>query len=216
MRKMILPIVVVLLFLFIFLSESVLGGHAGVGVLNVSPEYRATRIIQTEDVVKIYLTVSDYNSWRDVYQVDLFLENHGVTIAQFRFRQYESTISYEEVDEFREIQGNGYLLPDECSVSRSSSKETVDDRCLLHVVFVFTPIPYCTRIAIFTYDRGGLFAEASIGYPVEGFARNQKVIVPFWTGSPVEVSPDLLNVVAVSVAFTATAVVVVKRREKYE
>ncbi|HIE54308.1 MAG TPA: hypothetical protein EYP90_03845, partial [Chromatiaceae bacterium] len=131
MRKMLLLMVFVLLFLFVFLSESVLGGHAGVGVLNVSPEYRATRIMQAEDVVKICLTVSDYNSWRDVYQVDLFLENHGVTIAQFRFRQYESTTSYEEIDEFNEIQGNGYLLTDKCRVSRSSSKETVDDRCLL-------------------------------------------------------------------------------------
>ncbi|HEC81303.1 MAG TPA: hypothetical protein ENI42_02595 [Thermoplasmatales archaeon] len=197
----------------VLISQPVFAGKAGVGVLNVSPEYRATRIIQSQDIIKVYLVISDYNSWRDIYRVDLLLKNKDVVMAQFRFKQYENTISYDEIDLFEETKGNGYLRPESCSVSRSSSKETVDDRCLLHVTFAFDPIPYCTKMEVIVYDRGGLFATTSIDYPAEGSTRNEKVIVPFWTGSPVEVSPDLINVIAISVAFTTTAVLVVKRRE---
>ena len=197
----------------VLFSQPVFAGKAGVGVLNVPPEYRATRIIQAENLIKVYLVISDYNSWRDIYQVDLLLKNNDAVVAQFRFKQYESTISYDEIDLFKEIRGDGYLIPESCSVSRSPSKETVDDRCLLYITFAFTPIPYCTRMEVSTYDRGGLSATTSIDYPVEGSARNEKLIVPFWTGSPVEVSPDLINVIAVSVAFTTTAVLIVKRRE---
>jgi len=204
-----------LLLTLLYFIESVDAGRAGVGVLNVSPEYRSTRIIQGEGIVKVYLTVSDYNSWRDVYQIDLFVEDRGVTRAHFRFKHYESTTQYNEINKFSEMEGNNYLLLDECSASHSSTDKTVDDRCLLNVVFAFTPVPRSTRILVITYDRGGLIADTSVEYNnTAGNFRNANYIVPFWMDSPVRIPSDLIDVISISTALTAAAVMLVRRRER--
>lgn len=208
---LILAICSTILFLTLF-PRLACAGRAGVGVINVSPKYRSIRITQGEGMVKVYLTISDYNSWRDIYQVDLWVKNRGTTTAHFRFKHYEGTNLYDEINEFYELDGDDYLLLSQCSASHSSSDESVDDKCLLNVVFAFNAVPRSTRLLVITYDRGGLWADASIEYSTAAF-RSGNLITPFWMDSPIKIPSDLLDAIAISLASTLSAIMIVRRRE---
>ena len=212
-RAIILPSIALFfsLFLLVSLSQYASAGKAGVGVLNVPPEYRSTRVVYSDGMVKIYLTVSDYNSWRDIYKVDLYLESGRSVVAHFRFKQYNNTNSYNEIDQFKEVKGNGYLFVDLCKTYHSSSRDTVDDRCLLNVIFAFSPVP-CNKLSVHTYDRSNLSAKVLIDYTIGESARSDKVIMPFWSDKPVEVSPDLVNIIALSSSSTVTVIMMFRRR----
>jgi hypothetical protein len=62
-------------------------GEAGVGVINVPPKFTLIRIVQQDDFIRVYLTLSDYNSWADIYNVSITLEDSGINRAQFLFQQ---------------------------------------------------------------------------------------------------------------------------------
>ena len=67
------------IFFFInFSSIDANAGSAGVGVLNVPPQYSMIRLVQQNNNIRIYLTISDYNSWEDIYSVSVVLEDYGV------------------------------------------------------------------------------------------------------------------------------------------
>ena len=138
MIKTVISIVILASFVStIVLSHNVQAGSAGVGVLNVPPEYSETRIVTEDGIKKIYLTISDYNSWEDIYTTTVTIKNGDTVTASFVFRQYETTTSFTPVGEFKEEVGNNYLVVNKCSYSHSDKTDTVSDRCLLHVVFAF-------------------------------------------------------------------------------
>ncbi len=113
-------------------------GEAGVGVLNVSPKFSEIRLVQQNNLIRAYITTSDYNSWGDIYDVKIILDSYGSEIATFTYKQYDDTDSFEKINEFsEESKENDLLLEEKCSASHSDNDETVEERCNLNLIFVF-------------------------------------------------------------------------------
>jgi hypothetical protein len=200
-------IVILLLISYITAGQE---GSAGVGVLNVPPEYSETRIVPEDGIMKIYLTISDYNSWGDIYNVTVTIENEDTITALFVFRHYENKTTFIPLAEFKEKIGKNYLIVSECKYSHSDKTDTVSDRCLLHLVFAFYPVPG-NRLTILTYDRGGLFAKTYVEYNVEGIPRSTGLIMLPWMSIPIEFPADTLDALAVAFAATATCIVIIRK-----
>ncbi|HDM25134.1 MAG TPA: hypothetical protein ENG24_00860 [Thermoplasmatales archaeon] len=203
----IMVIVILLIIPYITMGQE---GSAGVGVLNVPPEYSETRIVTEDGIMKIYLTISDYNSWSDIYNVTVTIENDNTINALFLFRHYESKTSIFPLAEFEEKIGKNYLIESKCKYQHSDKTDTVSDRCLLHLVFAFYPVPG-NKLTILTYDKGGLSAKTYIEYNVEGVPRSTSLIMVPWMTTPVEFPVDTLDALAVAFATTATCVIIIRR-----
>ena len=95
-KKYLIFVLSLFILLPICLSTSVNagGGSAGVGVLNVPPSYMNVTLDQQYDNLRLYLNLSDYNSWEDIYEVKVILEYYGLAMATFYFKQYEDRTSY--------------------------------------------------------------------------------------------------------------------------
>ena len=84
-----LSLVTVTMILFTtFLSIEASAGEAGVGVLNVPPKYSMIRVVQQDKFIRVYLTISDYNSWEDIFTVwkylNFFLNNMKIQFIMRR------------------------------------------------------------------------------------------------------------------------------------
>ena len=113
MRKIILPFLI--LFVTLALCSVIVppiarAGQAGVGVINVPPKYGYIRIEEQDNFIRVYLNISDYNSWADINNVSVILDNYGTTISTFIFEQYRSLDSYVEINEFSETPEYKQLL----------------------------------------------------------------------------------------------------------
>jgi len=124
----ILSIVISIIFLFLtFSSIDANAGKAGVGVLNVPPQYSMIRLVQQDNYVRIYLTISDYNSWEDIYSVSVVLENSGMEKAEFIYKQYADKTSYEKINEFsEEPKENNLLVTKKCSYDQKKRPSRID------------------------------------------------------------------------------------------
>ena len=101
-RKIIVHLVYITVFISFLMSTFVIyrvnaDGQAGVGVINVPPNYADIQIVERNGFIRIYLTVSDYNSWGDIYMVEINLEDNDRSIASFIFKQYETADSFEKI-----------------------------------------------------------------------------------------------------------------------
>lgn len=195
-----LSLVTVTMILFTtFLSIEASAGEAGVGVLNVPPKYSMIRVVQQDKFIRVYLTISDYNSWDDIYTVNVTLEDYGLEIAEFLFKQYEDTISYEKINEFSETsKENNLLVKEKCSYNHSDEKETVADKCNLELLFVFHKT-WFTRLNIIIADLDGSTASTHIDYNAEETMRSGNIIMIPWLHEPIRVviPSYLLNLLAV-------------------
>jgi hypothetical protein len=201
----ILTIFVVLFLGSTFFSIKASAGQAGVGVINVPPKYGYIRVEQQDDLIRVYLNISDYNSWGDVYEVSVTLDNYGTKISKFIFKQYKSADSYFELNEFNETPPDKHLLVKEkCFYEKSDKTETVDERCDIAVRFVFKKT-YFTGISIAINDRAGSApAEAYIYYNTEETMRNGNNIVIPWMGGTITIDTPtyLLDFVAIIIGLT--------------
>ena len=182
----------------IYFSTTAIAGQAGVGVLNVPPEYRSVRVVQQDNNIRVYLTISDYNSWEDLYEAKVILEYYGSEIATFTFKQYEDVTSFIKINEFSETsRENDLLQTEKLSYSHSDEKETVDDRCNFELLFVFRTT-WFTDLKIVTSDREGLEATTNIDYDTEEMMRSSNMIMVPGIDGPilVEVSSLILNFIA--------------------
>ena len=102
---------------------STIAREAGVGVVNVPPQFGYIRITQSDGLMKVYLKVSNFNSWQDIYTVNVILENNDVETAKFIFKQYENKDSFNEIKEFREISDENLLYLDECASSHADNTD---------------------------------------------------------------------------------------------
>lgn len=190
-----------------FFAGIVYAGEAGVGVINVPPKYGYIRVEQQDNLIRVYLTISDYNSWGDIEEVNVTLDNYGTPIATFIFKQYQDKESYLEVNEFSEIPETLHLLQKEkCLYEKSDSSETIDDRCDLEIRFVFQKTLF-TGLHILITDRDGLTpAEAYIHYSTEETIRESNILVlPFIGGTiSVNIPPYLLNNLALIISTFGT------------
>jgi len=69
--RVILSLVISIIILFITFSPINANagnkGQTGVGVFSAPPQYSIIRLVQQGDDIRVYITVSDINSWKDIY-----------------------------------------------------------------------------------------------------------------------------------------------------
>ena len=190
------------LILFLNLSNSVHAGNGSsqtVGVLNVGPAQITTRIVPQDDMMRVYLTTLDYNSWEDIFKIDIILEYHGTQVARLTFNQYDNRETFVKSNTFSESSLEGNLLSLEKSYFRhSEKKETVDDRCNLELLFVFR-ITWFTHIRVTAEDREGLTSSTIVEYSTEDLMRSSNMIMIPWLDGPilVGISSFVINIIAI-------------------
>ncbi|MBN2603426.1 MAG: hypothetical protein JXA91_04775 [Candidatus Thermoplasmatota archaeon] len=198
-----------------FLAINCKAGEAGVGVINVPPKFTLIRIVQQDDFIRVYLTLSDYNSWADIYNVSITLEDNGVNRVQFLFQQYEDIYSYNSINKFSQsFGGNNILNLEKCSYFHSVKKDTVDDRCDLQLLFVFETT-FFTRFHLIVRDRAGETAESHIDYNAAEMTRdNDVIIIPGLNGELYRIwLPQFILEILAILAATAGTMYIAKKRK---
>jgi hypothetical protein len=203
MRKIVLSILVffitfdVGLPIFAMVGQA---GQAGVGVINVPPKYGYIRVEEQDNFIRVYLNISDYNSWADINNVSVTLDVYGSKLSTFLFQQFKSLDSYMEINEFSETPESMHLLDiPKCFFEKSNSKETIDERCNIAIRFVFQKT-FFTGLSIVINDRAGSApAEAYIYYNSEESMRSGNTIVIPWIGVRItlDMPPFLLDAIAI-------------------
>jgi hypothetical protein len=189
-------------------------GRAGVGVLNVPPQFNQIRLVQLGDFIRLYITCSDYNSWEDVISVTVILEVSGEEKTRFIYKQYEDKDSYEKINEFIEFpEDSSLLLSKKCSYDCTLNGETVEEKCYLYVLMIFYSTLF-TRLKILITDRGGSTASTELDYTSEELARSGDFIILPGPDGPtaVEVSPYLLDSISFLSAIGLTFLIVKKTK----
>lgn len=219
-----------ILFMAVLLCSVVLpmhasAGQAGVGVINVPPKYGYIRVEEQGNYIRVYLNISDYNSWADVYNVSVTLDNYGTKLSTFLFQQYKSLDSFVEVNEFSETPKKSHLLDiEKCFFEKSNEQETIDERCDIAIRFVFQKT-FFTGLSIVINDRAGSApAEAYIYYNSEESLRSGNTIVIPWIGVQITLSlpPYLIDLIAIILAtigvmyYLKKTGIREKRKESYE
>jgi hypothetical protein len=197
-----MAILISLLTSFFVIDRVHADGQAGVGVINVPPNYADIRIVERNGLIRVYLTISDYNSWGDIYMVEVNLGDNERSVASFVFKQYETADSFEKIHLFTEIpEGKDLLNIDSCDVSYSDSRKTVEDRCHIDLRFVFSPT-FFSQIHIKTTDRAGSFAETIIEYRGGDMMRDQNTLLIPWIDGTVklELPPFLLDTLLILIS----------------
>jgi hypothetical protein len=169
---------------------------------------------QQYDNLRLYLNLSDYNSWEDIYEVKVILEYYGLAMATFYFKQYEDRTSYVKINEFSESPAKNNLLnEDYCSFKSSSKKETITNKCNIEIRFVFSTT-WFTDIKIITSDRAGDTAETTINYNTEDLMRSSNMIMVPWFDRPipVQISSLLLNTIAIVAAIIVVVQIIRKKK----
>jgi|GEM_PF-676423 len=183
-------------------------GQAGVGVINVPPKYGYIRVEEQGEYIRVYLNISDYNSWADINNVSVTIEKYGARVSTFLFEQYQSPDSYIEIDEFSEQPpSNKLLMIEKCLYEKSNLKETVDERCDIAVRFVFRKT-FFTGLHVVINDRSGSdAAQAYISYNSEESMRSGDLIVIPWIDGRISIAiPSfLLDLIAIAVGLVGVA-----------
>ena len=170
------------------------------------------RLVQQDSFVRVYLTVSDYNSWEDIYSINVILENSGVEKSEFIYKQYADKSSYDKINEFSEKpKENNLLVIKKCSYDHSNEAETVEDRCNLDILFVFQSTIF-TRLNIVTSDRGGSLANIEVDYSSEELIRSGSyILIPGFDESiAIEIPPYTLEIISLVAATIGTWYVIKK------
>lgn len=207
-------IALLVIFFFIITHYAVSAGETGVGVINVPPEYSFIELKQESGLITASLIISDYNSWSDIYSIQVSIEYNEVENTQFIFKQYETKQSFTKINQFSESSEESYLLIDQCSYSHSQETKSVSDRCLLQVIFVYYPLP-CTQLSIITTDRGGLQAATHIEYNAEGSLRSEQSIIIPGVKEPIDLSHTTIDAFALSCAVTYIAYLFKRKKIRY-
>ena len=190
-------------------------GEAGVGVLNVSPKFSEIRLVQQNNLIRAYITASDYNSWEDIYDAKMILEYYGSEIATFTFKQYDDRDSFEKINEFsEESKENGLLLKERCSASHSDNDETVEERCNLNLIFVFRMTGF-THFKIIVSDREGSTASINIEYKAEEMMRSPGIIIIPGLNEPITVAiPSYLLTLMAALMGLLGIWIIARKKEK--
>jgi hypothetical protein len=192
--------IMTLLICSVILPPYASAGQAGVGVINVPPKYGYIRVEEQGNYIRVYLNISDYNSWADVYNVSVTLDNYGTELSTFLFQQYQSLDSFVEINEFSETPPQRHLLDiEKCYFEKSTQQETVDERCDIAIRFVFQKT-FFTGLSIVINDRAGSApAEAYIYYNSEESLRSANTIMIPWIGVQITLTlpPYLIDLIAI-------------------
>ncbi len=184
------------------------GSDAGVGVINVPPNYADIKILQQDNTIRTYLTLSDYNSWSDIYKVQINLEENGAILHSFVFKQWDSDDSFNLINEFFDESTDFLLQKNACDVSHSSESKTVADRCQLHVRFVFQTT-FFSQLHVISTDRAGDSTETYIEYYGGDMNRGaDTLLVPWIEGTmKIELPPYMLDISIFLIAIISTILI---------
>lgn len=184
------------------------GSDAGVGVINVPPNYADIKILQQDNTIRTYLTLSDYNSWSDIYKVQINLEENGAILHSFVFKQWDSDDSFNLINEFFDESTDFLLQKNACDVSHSSESKTVADRCQLHVRFVFQTT-FFSQLHVISTDRAGDSTETYIEYSGGDMNRGaDTLLVPWIEGTmKIELPPYMLDISIFLIAIISTILI---------
>jgi len=153
-----------ILSLFLLSSYTLANPNAGgVSVQNVSPEITFIHFSSLNDSTVVNITVSDYNSWRDIYSITVEIIGDDGPICVVNYTQHTTRSNWTISDHFNETIGN-YFIPSESRVQRSSGNETVKDLCEMQILFTFEPIR-ARSLIVTVEDRSGMTALARADYP---------------------------------------------------
>jgi hypothetical protein len=180
-------------------------GKAGIGVKNAPPQYSIIRLVQQEDVVRAYITVSDINSWEDIYSVSIVLENSGLKKAEFLYKQYINESTWDKINEFsEESEENNLLVTKKCSYDHSDI-EDIFTGCYINLIFVFHTT-WFSRLNIIASDRGGSNATLQLDYSAEDLMRSGDIIIipGFDKSMAIEIPPYLIDIISLFVAAVGT------------
>jgi len=162
-------------------------GSAGVGVMNVKPNFSDIEIKQIDDSMRVYLTISDYNSWRDIFKVQVrLMGGNDETLGYFVFQQYEDVDKYDEINLFYEGEESSLLNMQACDATHSDESVSVVDRCHLELRFVFTTT-FFSKLSIIVEDRAGDTAETMLEYAGGGIFRDENTIHIPWVDGTIKI-----------------------------
>ena len=208
----ILSLVISIIFLFTgFSSIDANAGKAGVGVESPPPQFNEIRLVQIDNFFRIYLTVTDINSWEDISSVSITLEDSGMEKAKFIYEQYKDTTSWEKINEFSETsKENNLLETKKCSYDNINKEDTLKG-CYLNLLFVYQTT-WFTQLNIIASDRGGATATLELDYTAEDIMRSGTIIIiPGVDESmAIEIPPYLLDIIALLIASISTWYIVKK------
>lgn len=187
----------------VILSLSLLpveGREPGVTVINVPPEFSAIDIGSANGLHRIDVLVSDYNSWGDIFRVDVEILNAARSpVARVVFQQYDNNESLQGNPRFVETLG-AILVWSLSSHRTTANATTIAERSEVRITFVITPVTGRWLVVTAT-DLAGLVAVAQVEY-LTGVIGGANAIHPF-------------VVVALSVAASVVLIGMRLRRETH-
>lgn len=127
------------------------------------PQFSAIDVRMEDGLNYIDVVVSDYNSWSDVYLVQINVLNSArVPVAAVAFQQYPTNTSTEARPAFVQPVGD-YLVQELSTASHANRTVTIPDRTDLRLTFVLSPVKG-EWVNVSATDLGGLIAYAQVQY----------------------------------------------------
>jgi hypothetical protein len=188
-------------------------GQAGVGVLSAPPQYSIIRLVQHDQHIRAYITVSDINSWEDIYSVSIILKDNDAEKAEFRFQQYEDQESWEKINVFNELpKENNFLVIEKCSYNNLNIEEVLED-CYLNLIFVFQSTHF-THLDIIANDRGGAISTLELDYSSQDISRSGNIVIIPGFDKPISIEMPgyILDIIALCIATIGTWYLVKKKK----
>jgi hypothetical protein len=135
----------------------------GVTVINVAPQFSGFRIATQEGLNYVDVVVSDYNSWADIFRVQVTIETEAqVAVADVAFQQYPNNLTLQPKPEFTESVGS-FLVRSLSSATYNTQPITIPERTEMRITFVLSPVNG-KFLSVRTTDLAGLEAFAQVEY----------------------------------------------------
>lgn len=130
---------------------------------NVPPQFSGIDIRTQDGLNYIDVTVSDYNSWSDIFRVQVEVLNDALTpVARVAFQQYPTNTSTVPQPAFNQTVGD-YFVHDLSTASHSNQTATVPDRTDMRLTFVLSAVKG-EWVNVTAMDLAGLIAYAQVQY----------------------------------------------------
>jgi hypothetical protein len=135
----------------------------GVTVINVPPQFSGFRIATQDGLNYIDVVVSDYNSWADIFRVEVKIESDALTaVADVAFQQYPDNVTLQPQPQFTESVGS-FLVRSLSSATYNTQPLTIPERTEMRITFVMSPVNG-KFLSVTTTDLAGLEAFAQVEY----------------------------------------------------
>lgn len=135
----------------------------GVTVINVPPQFSGFRIATQDGLNYIDVVVSDYNSWADIFRVQVEIKSDALrAVADVAFQQYPDNVTLQPQPQFTESVGS-FLVRSLSSAVYNTQPVTVPERTEMRITFVMSPVNG-KFLSVTTTDLAGLEAFAQVEY----------------------------------------------------